>query len=140
MSEVEELAVRRQMVDDLRAMGIDPYPAHVSRTHSAAEALAAFDDSLTDEEIDRQPTVTVAGRMVTQRIQGKAGFAHLQDASGRIQIYCRLDTIGEEEYALFKRLHPGDFVWATGKVFRPLAPQIRVRVAEIPLIPKRVRP
>lgn len=140
MSEVEELAARRQMVEDLRAQGIDPYPPRVSRDHTAAEALAAFDPDIPEDQIAAQPLITIAGRMVTQRVQGKAGFAHLQDGSGRIQIYCRQDAVGEEQYALFRRLHPGDFVWAAGHMFRTRAGEITLKATEIRLIAKALRP
>ena len=100
MSEVEELTARRQMVDDLRARGVDPYPPRVSRTHAAAEAVAAFDPELPEDEAESRPPISIAGRMVTQRVQGKAGFAHVQDGSGRVQIYCRQDVVGEETYML----------------------------------------
>ncbi|MGH2347561.1 MAG: OB-fold nucleic acid binding domain-containing protein, partial [Chloroflexota bacterium] len=121
MSEVEELAARRQVVDDLRAQGIDPYPPRVSRSHDAAAALAAFDPALPEEELESQAPISVAGRMVTQRVQGKAGFAHVQDGSGRVQVYCRQDAVGETQYALFRRLHPGDFIWVAGHMFRTRA-------------------
>jgi lysyl-tRNA synthetase class 2 len=140
MSEVEELDARRRMVDDLRGQGIDPYPPRVSRSHDAASALAAFDPSLPEDEIDARPVISVAGRMVTQRVQGKAGFAHIQDGSGRIQVYCRQDAVGEEQYALFRRLHPGDFIWAAGHMFRTRAGEITLKASEIRLIAKALRP
>jgi lysyl-tRNA synthetase class 2 len=140
MSEVEELAARRQMVTDLRAQGIDPYPSKVSRSHDAAAALAAFDASAPEEEIESKPLISVAGRMVTQRVQGKAGFAHVQDGSGRVQIYCRQDAVGEESYSLFKHLHPGDFIWAAGHMFRTRAGEITLKVTAIRLIAKALRP
>ncbi len=140
MSEVEELTARRQMVDDLRARGIDPYPPRVTRTHTAAEAVAAFDPDLPEDEAESRPAISIAGRMVTQRVQGKAGFAHVLDGSGRVQIYCRQDVVGEESYALFKNLHPGDFIWASGHMFRTRAGEITLKAAEIRLIAKSLRP
>ena len=140
MSEVEELAARRQMVDDLRAQGIDPYPPRVSRTHDAAAALAAFDPEAPEDQAESRPVISIAGRMVTQRVQGKAGFAHVQDGSGRVQIYCRQDVVGEGPYTLFKNLHPGDFIWASGHMFRTRAGEITLKATEIRLIAKALRP
>jgi lysyl-tRNA synthetase class 2 len=137
MSEVEELAARRQAVDDLRAAGIEPFPARVSRTHSAAEALAAYQPDVPDEE---QPTVTVAGRMLTPRHMGKASFLHLLDGSGRIQVYAQRNTLGDEQFDLLKGLHPGDFLWARGSVFRTRTGEITVRAQEIRLVSKALRP
>jgi lysyl-tRNA synthetase class 2 len=137
MSEVEELAARRQALDELRAAGIDPYPAHVSRTHDAAEAIATYQPDLPDED---QATVVVAGRMLTPRHMGKASFVHLLDGSGRIQIYAQRDTLGDEQYDLLKRLHPGDFLWARGPLFRTRTGEITVRAREIRLVSKALRP
>jgi lysyl-tRNA synthetase class 2 len=137
MSDVEELAARRQALDELRSAGIDPFPARVTRTHSAAEALAALNPDLPD---DQQPTVAVAGRMLTPRHMGKASFAHLLDGSGKIQIYCRRDVLGDEQFELFTRLHPGDFVWARGPVFRTRTGETTVKAHEIRLVSKAMRP
>jgi lysyl-tRNA synthetase class 2 len=140
MSDVEELAARRQSLADLRAAGIDPFPPRAGRTHSAAEALAAFDETLDDAQQDRQPTVSVAGRMLSPRLMGKAAFVHLQDASGRVQVYVRRDDVGDEQFTLFKRLHPGDFLWARGPMFKTRSGEISVHAREIRLIAKAMRP
>lgn len=137
MSDDEELAARRQAVDDLRAAGIDPYPARVSRTHSTAEALEAFDADKPDED---QTTVGVAGRMMTPRHMGKASFVHIIDGSGRIQIYVKRDVVGDAQFDLFKQLHPGDFIGATGQIFRTRTGKVTVRAVEIRLLSKALRP
>ena len=137
MSEVEELAARRLAVDELRAAGIDPYPARVSRTHTAAEAIDAFDPETPE---DQQVSVTVAGRMLTPRHMGKASFVHLMDGSGRIQLYLKRDILGDEQFELFRQLHPGDFLGATGQVFRTRTGEISVRATAIKLLSKALRP
>jgi lysyl-tRNA synthetase class 2 len=137
MSEVEELAARRQALDDLRAAGIEPYPARVSRSHNAAEALQAYDPEKPEDE---QASVSVAGRMMTPRHMGKASFVHLVDGSGRIQLYLKRDTLGDAQFDLFKQLHPGDFLGATGQVFRTRTGEVSVRAVEIKLLSKALRP
>jgi lysyl-tRNA synthetase class 2 len=137
MSDVEELAARRQALDDLRAAGIDPYPARVTRTHTAAESLAAYREEMPEEE---QVVVTVAGRMMTPRHMGKASFAHLQDGSGRLQIYVQRGTIGDQQFDFFKSLHPGDFVGARGRVFRTRTGEVTVKVESLRLLAKALRP
>src|SRR5579885_32492 len=137
MSDVEELAARRQSLESLRAAGIDPYPPRPGRTHSAAEAIAAFDPELPEEE---QPSVVVAGRMLSPRLMGKAAFVHLLDGTGRIQIYIKRDEVGEAQFDLFKSLHPGDFLWASGQMFRTRTGEISVKAAEIRLLSKALRP
>jgi lysyl-tRNA synthetase class 2 len=140
MSEVEELEARRNALDALRAAGIDPYPTRAGRTHSAAEALAAFDASLAPDEQDRQPLVTVAGRMLTPRLMGKAAFVHLQDGSGRVQVYIKRDDVGEAAFTLFKQLHPGDFLRVRGRMFRTRTGEVSVHAQDVVLLAKALRP
>jgi lysyl-tRNA synthetase class 2 len=140
MSDVEELEARRQSLADIRAAGIDPFPPRTERTHSAAAALAAFDLTLDHEYQDQQPIVTVAGRILSPRLMGKAAFVHIQDASGRVQIYIKRDDVGEEQFALFKRLHPGDFLWARGQMFKTRTGEISVHAREIRILSKALRP
>jgi lysyl-tRNA synthetase class 2 len=137
MSDVEELEARRQSLERLRAAGIDPYPPRPGRTHSAAEALAAYDPEQPD---DAQAQVTVAGRMLTPRLMGKAAFVHLLDGTGRVQIYLKRDEVGDDQFELFKALHPGDFLWATGSMFRTRTGEITLKATEIRLLAKAMRP
>jgi lysyl-tRNA synthetase class 2 len=140
MSEVEELEARRNALEALRAAGIDPYPTRAGRTHSAVEALTAFDASLVAGQQDRQPVVTVAGRMLTPRLMGKAAFVHLQDGSGRVQVYIKRDDVGDAAFALFKQLHPGDFLRVTGTMFRTRSGEISVHAHDLALLAKALRP
>ena len=98
----------------MRAQGIEPYPLRFHRTHTAQEALDGF-----DALADAKETIRLAGRILTARKMGKASFIHVGDASGRIQFYLRLDTLGAEAYAAFKDLYDlGDIVGAEGTLFR----------------------
>jgi lysyl-tRNA synthetase class 2 len=136
----EQQAVRRAKLADLRALDIEPYPARVARgrTHTAAEAAADFQkDALADGQV-----VTLVGRLMTVRIMGKASFAHIEDGSGRIQIYVKRDLVGEETYdVLFKRLIDlGDFIAVTGTMFTTRTGEITCEVRELALISKTLNP
>ena len=99
----EQQVTRREKLGELRALGIDPYPARLpaERTHTAAEAIAAFQAG----ELAPDQRVTLAGRLVAVRVMGKASFAHIEDGSGRVQIYVKRDRVGDEAYdVLWKRL------------------------------------
>src|SRR3989339_310033 len=98
----EQQLVRRQKAQDLRNQGVDPFGQKYVRTHTTKqliEAYGAFDhDQLEEKHIE----VSVAGRIMLKRGQGKAGFMHLQDRDGQIQVYVRMDAVGEASYELFK--------------------------------------
>ena len=112
----DQRELRLQKVASLRAQGIDPYPARFSCTHSAASALSAFAEGEGQAE---SVTVRVAGRIMSLRNMGKASFAHIQDGTGRIQLYLRRDHVGEASYASFlKDFDLGDFVGVEGSLFR----------------------
>jgi lysyl-tRNA synthetase class 2 len=129
---------RRIKLERLRDQGIDPYPPRVQRTHTAAEATAALEETAEGAE---PATVTVVGRLVAIRVMGKSSFAHVEDGSGRIQLYLRLDTMGQEAYDLFRQnLDLGDFVQATGQMFRTRTGEATVQVHELRLLSKALRP
>jgi lysyl-tRNA synthetase class 2 len=126
-------AVRREALGALRSRGIDPYAYRFERTHTAAEALAAFAPG-------REPAVRVAGRVVAFRGHGKTTFAHLEDASGRIQVYFRQDALGAEGYAIVGLLHLGDVIGVDGTVFRTRTGEVTVRAGAVTLLAKALRP
>ena len=130
-------AERLAKLTRLRQRGIDPYPARVQRTHTAAQALAAFECV---PEAD-QVSVQVAGRLMSVRVMGRSTFAHVADSTGHIQIYLRRDIVGEESYDLFRReIDVGDFVSAEGLLFRTRTGEITVRVTAWQLLAKALRP
>ena len=133
----EQEVIRRQKLEALRQAGIDPYPPRAQRTHTAAAALAA---GATDPPADDRP-LTVVGRLVAVRIMGKASFAHIEDGTGRIQIYVRQDAVGEAAYDFFRRsLDLGDFVEVSGTLFRTHTGEITVRAETIRLLAKTLLP
>ena len=138
----EQELVRRQSLEEIRKLGIDPYPAAMYPVNTtAAEILAGFSDTE-----DKFPEVCLAGRIMSRRIMGNASFAELMDSSGRIQIYVRRDDLcpGEDKTlynTLFKKLLDiGDIIGVKGFAFRTQMGEITVHVKELTLLSKSLRP
>jgi lysyl-tRNA synthetase class 2 len=124
---------RYEKMQALREQGIEPFPPRSERTHTSREAREAL-EAATDSE---PPAIVVAGRVVGIRIMGKATFAHLEDGSGRIQIFLKRDTLGEEAYNRFRRLVDlGDFVEARGTMFFTKTEEPTVEVREWTMLAK----
>lgn len=129
---------RRNKLARLREAGINPYPARVSRTHTTSQAISALEQI---SEEDEAPSVTVVGRMASIRVMGKSSFAHIEDGHGRIQLYLRRDILGEDPYSMFKQdLDLGDFVEASGPLFRTHSGEPSVRVEGMRILAKALRP
>ncbi len=129
----ELLRVRRNKLNELRQMGVEPYGGRYERTHLACQVVESF------AELENK-TVAVAGRIISKRGMGKATFAHLQDSSGRLQIYLRLNDVGEKAYDLFGRLDIGDIVGVQGSVFKTRTGEVTVAVENFQLLAKSLRP
>ena len=128
------MRARREKLDRLRAAGVEPFGYSYARSHTAAEAVASLGDG------DSGPEVSVAGRLVSWRSQGKTAFAHLADMDGRIQLYFRRDELGD---ALFERLADydlGDWVGVRGPLMRTRTGEATVKVATVELLSKALRP
>ena len=127
---------RLDKLAQLQAAGIDPYPLRAERSHTAAEAIAAF-----EKAGDEPVTAIVCGRLVSLRDMGKVLFAHIADESGRLQLFLRRDDVGEEAHATFKKLLDlGDFVQAGGEMFRTKAGEASLHVREWRLLSKAISP
>ncbi len=127
------LKVRREKLADLQAQGKDPYViTKYDQTHHASEIKADF-DSFEGKE------VSVAGRMMSKRIMGKASFCNLQDLSGNIQSYVTRDDLGEESYASFKKLDIGDVVGIKGTVFRTKTGETSIHATSVTLLSKSLQ-
>lgn len=127
---------RREKLDALIERGIAPFAYSFERTHQAAEAVARHPDGLQDEG---EP-VRVAGRIVAWRAHGKTTFAHVADESGRIQLYFKKDALGETAYAALDLFDIGDIIGASGPVFRTRTGEVTVRVVDVELLSKSLRP
>ncbi|MBU0903974.1 MAG: lysine--tRNA ligase [Firmicutes bacterium] len=136
----DQLLVRRQKMTSISESGLDPFGGRFERTHLSEEVRSEF-DAISKEDLEEQGhEVTIAGRIMTKRGKGKAGFAHLQDFSGQIQIYVRKDAIGEEAYHLFDTADLGDIVGITGTVFRTQVGELSVKAKEFTFLTKALRP
>jgi lysyl-tRNA synthetase, class II len=129
------IAARREKLAALREKGIEPFAYSFDRTHHAADAKRALLEGL-----DEGPPVRVAGRLVAWRAHGRTAFAHLADASGRIQLYFRRDTLGDEVFGLLDLIDLGDLVGVEGPVFRTKTGEITIRVESVSLLAKSLRP
>ena len=137
----EQEILRRQSLDELRKMGINPYPAAEYTTNAfSTEILDNFSDDAPARE------VSVAGRMMSRRVMGKASFVELQDSKGRIQVYVTRDDICPDENkdlynVVFKKLLDiGDFIGVRGTVFRTQTGEISVHAKELTLLSKSLKP
>jgi lysyl-tRNA synthetase, class II len=131
----DQHAVRRQKLEELRKAGFDPFRANVSTTHFSGDAIKAY-----VEGQENTVTVSVAGRLVVIRDMGKSQFVKILDQQGQIQLYVKKDVVGDEAYAAFKKLDLGDFVGATGTLFKTKTGEITVRVDKYTLVSKALRP
>ena len=137
----EQEILRRQSLDELRKMGINPYPAAEYTTNAfSTEILDSFSDDAPARE------VSIAGRMMSRRVMGKASFVELQDSKGRIQVYITRDDICPDENkdlynVVFKKLLDiGDFIGVRGTVFRTQTGEISVHAKELTLLSKSLKP
>ena len=129
----EVLRVRRDKLSSLMQAGCNPYQiTKFDQTHHAQQ----IKDTYTDGE---EMNVSVAGRIMSKRIMGKAGFAHLQDGSGSIQLYVSRDSLGEENYAAFKSMDIGDIVGVKGYVFTTRTGEISVHAQSVTLLSKSLQ-
>ena len=133
VAKTEEMENRLAKMEKLKSEGIDPFGQRFPRSHQSSQIIENF-DALEDQE------VTIAGRLMTVRGHGKACFANLMDLSGEIQIYAKIDILGEESYQRFSELDLGDILGITGTVFKTRRGQITVQVHKWELLCKALRP
>src|SRR5213080_3421123 len=132
---------RRQKLQMLRSQGIEPYQSRFDRTHSAAQAIALFEQVEQSGGAEaRSERVALAGRLVAIRVMGKATFAHIQDHVGRIQLLAKIDKLGDESYKRFTDLDLGDIIGVHGTLFRTKRGEITCEVDEFVLLAKALRP
>lgn len=136
----DQLQVRRDKMNQLRDNGIDPFGKRYDRSHQSEQIIAAYQELSKEELEEKAIEVTIAGRMMTKRGKGKAGFAHLQDLEGQIQIYVRKDGVGDEQYEIFKTSDLGDLIGVTGKVFKTNVGELSVKATSFELLTKALRP
>jgi lysyl-tRNA synthetase, class II len=131
----DQHAVRRQKLAEMRVGGFDPFRASVAQTHFSQDAI-----KLHVVGQDNTVTVSVAGRLVTIRDMGKSQFAKILDQQGLIQLYLKKDVVGDETFAMFKKLDLGDIIGVKGTLFVTKTGEVTVRVESCTLVAKALRP
>ena len=140
MEHTEQELVRREKLDYLVSKGINPLGSRFDVTSNSKELKEACSDKTNEELEEMNMQVRVAGRIMTKRGKGKAGFMHIQDKYGQIQIYVKLDNVGEEEYDLFLRADLGDIVGIDGTVFRTHMGELSIKCTKYTHLVKALRP
>jgi lysyl-tRNA synthetase class 2 len=132
--ERERLAKLQRLIES----GVNPYPARVKRTHTTAQALAAFE---ADETSGSRVEAAVAGRLTSFRSMGKSSFGHIEDGAGRLQLYWRVNDVGQASYdQLLRDTDLGDFVQAEGFMFRTKTGEVSLHVMAWRVISKSIKP
>jgi len=140
--------IRLQKIDELRAAGVEPYPTRATRTHISAQAIAEFEMA---EKASTLPSVaatsvskvkaTLAGRIRATRAMGKISFAHIEDGAGRIQLFFRMNELTQERVDFFNKMFDiGDFIQASGVMFRTKTGEATLHVHDFSLLAKSVSP
>ena len=135
-SESEQIAIRKEKLAAMRAEGRDPF---LTTTYDIKDYSKDIKENFRDDS-EEQMTVSVAGRVMTRRIMGKASFFNLQDTTGTIQVYARRDDVGEETYARFKKWDIGDILGVKGFVFRTQTGELTIHATDLQLLSKSLRP
>ena len=132
--------IRLEKLDRLRERGVEPYPTRAERTHTSQQAIRLFEQA--EAANGAEPvTVIMAGRLRSMRPMGKITFAHIEDGDGRVQLFLRADDVGQEALELFNHeLDLGDFIQASGEMFRTRAGEVSLRVGSFRLLAKAITP
>jgi lysyl-tRNA synthetase, class II len=140
-SERSKLELNRlEKLHNLKAQGIEPYPTRVRRTHTSQEAIQAFEEAEAAQTGESVQAVLV-GRLRSMRTMGKVTFAHIEDGHGRVQLFLRSDEVGKEQLEQFNHeFDLGDFVGASGEMFRTRTGEVTLRVKEFNMLAKAITP
>lgn len=136
----DQLRVRREKMNTMRESGLDPFGKRFERTHNIMELVEQYGELEKEELEAKNVEVTLAGRMMTKRGKGKAGFANIQDLTGQIQVYVRVDAIGAEAYEVFDSSDLGDIIGVTGTLFKTKVGELSVKVQNYTFLTKALRP
>ena len=136
----EQEIVRREKMKDLLDKGIDPFGSRYERNSNTKDIKEKYQEKTREELEEIKAIVKIAGRIMTKRRQGKIGFMHIQDRFGQIQIFLRFDTLGEEQYDLFKVADIGDIVGIEGEVMKTQTGELSVKAMVYTHLTKALRP
>ena len=136
----EQELVRREKAKELEALGIDPFGHSFDVTSDSKAIKEEFENATAEELEGLNKEVVIAGRIMTKRGKGKAGFINIQDKYGQIQAYVKIDNIGEDSYEIFKKSDIGDIVGITGTIMRTHMGELSVRATKYEHLVKAFRP
>jgi lysyl-tRNA synthetase, class II len=136
----DQYTQRVKKLNEIIEKGYDPYPTHFDTTHTPSEILEKYDPLAAESLASEHISVSVAGRIVQLRVHGKAGFAHLFGQGRRLQVYVKLDIVGQKAYDLFRLLDLGDIVGVSGHLFRTKTNELTVWVEHLELLSKALLP
>ena len=145
-SELSNLELNRlEKLERLRSQGIEPFPTRSERTHTSLQAIQAFEAAEASAAQSGAPVattkVTLAGRLRSMRPMGKITFAHIEDGAGRVQLFLRANDVGQEALDLFNRdFDLGDFVQASGEMFRTRTGEVTLKVLSFRMLAKAITP
>lgn len=136
----DQLQVRRDKMNAMRERGLDPFGKRYDRSHNIKELVEQYAELEKEDLEAKNVSVTLAGRIMTKRGKGKAGFANIQDLTGQIQVYVRVDAIGAEAYEVFDSSDLGDIIGVKGILFKTKVGELSVKVQEFEFLTKALRP
>ncbi len=136
----DQFEQRQKKIDQIRALGHDPYPREFRWTDTPAALVEKFSAATAADLEANKREIRVAGRIVSLRLMGKAGFAHLQGTGKRIQIYVKKDAVGEKGFQLFHLLDLGDSIGVRGHLFRTKTNELSIWVDEMFFLAKALLP
>jgi len=137
---LDQYLQRKKKLAEIAALGDDPYPHRFEQTATPAQIAASYASQDASALESQRVNVRLAGRILTIRLHGKAGFAHIQGAGARLQVYVKRDAVGERAFRRFELLDMGDLIGVSGYLFRTKTNELTVWVAELTLLAKSLLP
>ncbi len=138
--ESDQVRIRKEKLARLRALGIEPYAGRFDGKEPILPIVEKYRDHPREALESSPASAKIAGRIVGLRRFGKAAFAHLQDATGRLQVYFKADRLGERDFSLFELLDLGDHIGVAGRIFRTKSGELTIEVESVSLLAKSLRP
>ena len=136
----EQELVRREKMKALEEKGINPYASGFKPKEHSNDIFDAYDNKSKEDLAQLNAPTSIAGRVMTKRLMGKAGFIHIQDRNGQIQVYIRKDAVGDEQFEYFDQMDIGDIIGVEGVVFRTNHGELSVKAENIIHLTKALRP
>lgn len=136
----DQMLVRRKKMNELREKNIDPFGKRYERTHYSTDLIEEYGELSKENLQEKEIPAKISGRLMAKRGSGKASFANLKDNQGTIQIYVRLDNVGEENYQVFKDADLGDFMGVEGTLMKTNTGELTLRADKVEFLTKALRP